>query len=167
MTKALFSKSIYFCIFLIIASCSSNEPVTNPPINTTKTYPLVDEKLWPFFEQFEAEAKQRGFSINLVTQQIQARIEPIPAPNVGLCNRATNNRVIVIDQDFWENRSELKRELLVFHELGHCSLNLEHREDNAGGICNSIMRSGHEGCVDNYSSVSRAGYLDELFIALD
>jgi len=167
MAKRFLSKSIGLCIFLIITSCLSNEPVVNPPINTTKTYPLVDEKLWPFFEQFEVEAKQRGLTINLVTQQIQATIESIPAPNIGLCNRATNNRVIVIDQDFWTNRSELKRELIVFHELGHCSLNLEHREDNAGGVCKSIMRSGHEGCVDNYSSVTRAAYLDELFIALD
>jgi len=57
--------------------------------------------------------------------------------------------------------------LLVFHELGHCSLNLGHQEDKVGGICQSIMRSGLGGCVDNYNATNRSDYLDDLFIILD
>lgn len=154
-------------VFLVFNSCSSNEPVVQPPTNTAKSYPLADQQLWPFFEKFEAAAKQRGKTINLATQQIKATIETIPAPHVGLCNRSTNNRTLIIDQKFWATRSELSRELIVFHELGHCSLYLEHRDSQTGGICKSIMRSGHEGCLDNYTAANRAAYLDELFSNLD
>lgn len=135
--------------------------------NPVKSYPLADTQLWPFFENFEAAAKQRGININLTTQQIKATIEAIPAPNVGLCSRTNNDRVIIIDQKFWTSRSLLSRELIVFHELGHCSLQLEHRNKQVGGICKSIMRSGHEGCLDNYTTASRSTYLDELFSSLE
>ncbi len=157
------------CLFvLLVFNCGSGKKtVVNTPTNSAKSYPLVDQQLWPFFEKFEAAAKQRGRTINLATQQIKATIEPIPASNVGLCSRTNNDRVIIIDQKFWTSRSLLSRELIVFHELGHCSLQLEHRNSQEGGICKSIMRSGHEGCLDNYTPTSRAGYLDELFGNLD
>lgn len=167
MKKSFICINIGLLFFFILYSCSSNEPIIRSPSNTAKSYPLADQQLWPFFEKFEAAAKQRGKTINLATQQIKATIEAIPSPNVGLCNRSTNNRTIIIDQKFWVSRSELSQELIVFHELGHCSLHLEHRDNQVGGICKSIMRSGNEGCLDNYTTSSRAAYLDELFSTLD
>ena len=167
MKNSIIQIVIRLLIFFIIMGCASNEPIVRPPINTTKSYPLADKQLWPFFEKFEVAAKQRGRNINLAKQQIKATIEVIPAPNVGLCNRAADNRIIIIDQQFWASRSELSRELIVFHELGHCSLQLEHRENKIGNYCKSIMRSGHEGCLDNYTASSRPAYLDELFSTFD
>lgn len=167
MTKVFLS--LVLLTSLMFTSCSSADRMSSLSgyKKTTKAYPLVDRELWTLFEKFEQEAKKRGRTIDLVAQEIQATIEPIPAPNVGLCNRAANNRTIIIDQDYWVSRSDNNKELIVFHELGHCSLNLEHQSDKAGGICKSIMRSGHEGCIDNYNATSRSDYLDELFIRLD
>jgi len=171
--KKIINRSLFFLLVYALYTCGSSNPssgIPSTPTNSTKSYPLADKKLWPLFEKFEKEAKQRGLTINLVTQQIQGKIEPIPEPNVGLCNStATNNRTIIIDENFWDTKSTLKKELLVFHELGHCSLNQGHRENDAdsGAICQSIMRSGHGACIDNYNSSNRKTYLDELFIRLD
>jgi len=58
----------------------------------------------------------------------------------------------------------LIKELIVFHELGHCFLQRGHREDALpNGACVSIMRSGIEDCLDNYTSETRSFYIDELF----
>ena len=152
-------------VIMIFASCSSADRMTSLPgyKETTKAYPLVDRELWALFEKFEVEAKKRGRMVDLVAQEIQATIEPIPAPHVGLCNHTANDRAIIIDQDYWVSRSDNHKELIVFHELGHCSLNLGHQTDKAGGICKSIMRSGYEGCIDNYNATNRSNYLDDLF----
>lgn len=167
MTKVFLSFALL--AILLLAACSGSNPITSLSQfeQTNKAYPLVDRELWSFFEKFEIEAKKRGRTIDLATQEIQATIESVPAPHVGLCNRTANNRTIVIDQDYWGTRSDNKKELLVFHELGHCSLNLGHQKDQAGGICKSIMRSGLDGCIDDYNANNRTKYLNDLFAILD
>ncbi|MEM6318355.1 MAG: hypothetical protein AAF960_11840 [Bacteroidota bacterium] len=157
-------------LIAILFNCSSKKSTLQIPSTPTKSYPLTDKKLWPLFEKFEVEAKKRGRTINLANQQIRAKIEAIPPAtgSVGLCNRASNNdRNIIIDQAFWQQHNSWNRELIVFHELGHCSLNLSHREGQTNGICNSIMRSGHGGCIDNYTASTSVNLLDELFGRLD
>ncbi|MFK7981824.1 MAG: putative metallopeptidase [Saprospiraceae bacterium] len=161
--------SIGLTVIFILAGCSGSNPISSLSQfeQTNKSYPLVDRELWALFEKFEVEAKKRGRTIDLAAQEIQATIESVPTPHVGLCNRTANNRMIVIDQDYWVTRSDNKKELLVFHELGHCSLNLGHQKDQAGSICKSIMRSGLDGCIDNYNATNRTQYLNDLFAILD
>ncbi len=84
---------------------------------------------------------------------------------LGQCNyhRNHHNRVTV-DESFWNTTSDRGREFVVFHELGHCFLLRDHREDIfLNGACTSIMRSGNGTCRDNYSRLTRDAYLDELF----
>jgi len=170
--KKFINASLLFLLVFALYTCESGPSSGNPspPTSSTKSYPLVDQKLWPFFEKFEKEAKQRGLTIDLVTQKIQGKIASVPESHVGLCSRTTNsNLTVTIDKIFWETNSALNKELLVFHELGHCSLNQGHRENSAadGGICKSIMRSGTGACIDNYKASNRKNYLDDLFIRLD
>jgi len=130
------------------------------------SYPNVDTRLWPFFERFEAEAKARGINVNLKLASITGDIAPIDGQHVaGQCtysSQAPNH--ISVDDDFWTRSGDSFREFIIFHELGHCYLNRGHREDAfANGICKSLMRSGVDGCIDNYRSTTRSLYLDELF----
>jgi len=156
----LFKKSqLILCIGLSLAACKEPE--------TKKVYNNVDERLHSYFQTFEEEAKARGFEIDLNEAIITAHISSINGDNVaGQCSRPnvlTND--IVIDESFLlGNASSLLKELVVFHELGHCFLQREHREDAyPTGTCISIMRSGLEDCRDNYTSGFRSIYLDELF----
>ena len=115
---------------------------------------------------FEAAATERGFDINLRTSGITGEIKSISEDEVaGQCNyqsHAPNH--VIIDAAFWTEASDRYREFVVFHELGHCDLGRDHREDAySNGACQSIMRSGLGECIDNYNPFTRETYLDELF----
>lgn len=150
----------------ILASCQEDfipEPVS-------KTYPAADQALWDHFSDFEAEALARGINIDLNAVDLTAGISEIDEENVaGLCQygtHITNN--VIIDGDFWNNTSFSSREFVVFHELGHCVLGRGHTElQNSNGSCTSMMASGTGSCRFNYTTQTRATYLDELFLNAD
>jgi hypothetical protein len=47
-------------------------------------------------------------------------------PMVGVCHYDSESRSVEVDPSYWDGISEFQREALIFHELGHCVLNLEH-----------------------------------------
>jgi hypothetical protein len=86
-----------------------------------------------------------------VNVDIEVDFNELPFPNVGRCYYAfyldgpqKDQRVnlnIEIDPIFWEEASQTEKEVLVFHELGHCVLNREHNESliSEQNIPKSIM----------------------------
>ncbi len=152
---ALFATACYPDIFF----------TPSPPEPRVKAFPNVDRELWPHFETFEKEAAQRGLRINLARTNISATFRDIDRANVaGMCSYGGQHNRITIDRPFWNRASHLSREMIVFHELGHCYLNRDHTEATfASGFCQSIMRSGTCCCRDAYSLQNRSYYLDELF----
>lgn len=153
---------ISLCTLAIIFSCHKG----TTPIVSTPDYPGVEEALWPYFQLFEEEAARRGVTVDLVESGITGMIAEIDEGNViGRCQygRYAGNHV-TIDQTFWNRSGQLGREMVVFHELGHCYLGRAHREDRfQSGSCVSIMRSGTCCCRDAYRSTTRSYYVDELF----
>ncbi len=130
-------------------------------------FPNVAAELVPFFERFEAEAAKRGKEVDLSTANIKGEIKEIEEQHVaGRCSysRFNNPRLVTIDESFWNRSSNLFREFIIFHELGHCFLYRGHLESSfANGVCVSIMRSGVGDCFDNYRQSTREAYIDELF----
>lgn len=158
------SNWFYFLIFitLFFQACRKDEPV----VNNTKVFDGVDQRLWEYFERFENEAARRGMIIDLNGRGITAEIVEIEQENVGgICNYFPDNaNELVIDNFIWNNTSEFQKELILFHELGHCYLFRDHRDDaHPDGFCKSIMRSGLDDCTDRYNGTTRSSYLDELF----
>lgn len=129
-------------------------------------YRDVDSRLWSYYEQFEEEGRKRGLEIDLRRSQISGEIDEIHENNViGTCQYGGySHNHVTIDNAFWSRSSNLGKEFVVFHELGHCFLNRGHKEDSTSeGLCVSLMRSGNGGCRDAYSTRNREYYLDELF----
>ena len=127
----------------------------------------VDQELWSFYRSFEIEANLRGFNYDLNAMQISGVIEEIHEDNVaGSCRFGNHiNNAVTIDQEFWSRSSDLFKEFVVFHELGHCVLLRDHDESaDANGRCLSIMRSGTTNCRDSYSFQTRDRFIDELFL---
>lgn len=157
----------FSCLFLLIAlGCQRDEEVAIDATQQAKSYPNVNRELWIYFQRFEEEAARRGLEIDLVAEKITGVIENIPADRVlGSCNfRPNRPNHLIIDEEFWNAASDRFREFVVFHELGHCSLFRDHREDVlVNGACSSIMRSGTGNCRDNYTEFTRNFYLNELF----
>ena len=135
------------------------------------TTPSVEEKsipseLVPYFTSFQAEASKHGISFDYESAYVTAEIQAINDGNVaGTCTTNGHDlRHIVIDQAFWNKASHLQREMVIYHELGHCILGRGHSEGAfSNGICRSIMRSGLGSCRDAYTPTNRAYYIDELF----
>ena len=162
-TKA-FVGTLFFCTLFTI-SCNE-DPDVEPQAEEQVKFPNVDPELQPYFLRFEEEAAERGLVVDLTASGIVGLIEEIDEQHVaGQCSfsRRNPNRVTV-DASFWNRGSDLFREFIVFHELGHCFLFREHEESSfANGICTSIMRSGTGDCFDNYRFGTREVYVDELF----
>jgi len=135
-----------------------------------KRYDNVDPELWSHYAAFESEAEKRGFTYDLNNLRVSGEISEIHQAGVaGSCQygSAIDNHV-TIDETFWSKSSNLNREFVVFHELGHCALFRGHDErQNARGLCLSLMRSGTGSCRDAYSVENRDAYLDELFAGKD
>ncbi len=174
MSKLISNALLLGSFFLVFQSCRKDtdfdvieeERTTNDFVETVKSYPGVDRELWIYFQRFENEGIERGINIDLIDSEITGIISNIEQEHVaGLCNYSSNApEHVTIDTDFWESASDLYKEFVVYHELGHCYLARAHREaEHADGTCASLMRSGLGTCKDNYNSVSRADYLDELF----
>lgn len=133
----------------------------------TRSFDNVDERLWVYFERFEDAGRARGINVNLQEALVTGSISENPGhESAGACNTNSAGTLhhVSIKEDFWETSSPTDREIIVFHELGHCFLKREHLNTiSEDGICLSLMRAGGTLCIDNYFVGTRNFYLDELF----
>lgn len=126
----------------------------------------TDAELIPYFEVFAAEAAQRGITVDYEARRIEGLFQNITDGNVaGQCFRNIEKpRKVIIDIDYWDNATEAVREVLVFHELGHCFLERDHDDRKDGNnVCQSIMHSSPQVCDLDLNDMNREEYLDELF----
>lgn len=127
---------------------------------------VLDEPLEVYYKRFIDEAFMRGLDVEYATYQVEATIGEITTPNViGTCSwDQAQKHSIVLDRVYWRSASDLQREFLVFHELGHCVLGRGHVDSSdASGNCISIMSSGTGDCRVLYLSSYRNRLVDELF----
>jgi len=162
-------KTIFWSLSLVglmTASChlELDDLFGNNSINNE--FPNVDEALWPYFQRFEEEAAARNIEVDLRDAYITGLISDISTNHVlGQCSYSSSNpHLVTIDKPFWNQASDLSKEFVVFHELGHCYLGRLHDESkDARGVCLSIMRSGTGACRDNYNATTRSTLINELF----
>jgi hypothetical protein len=152
------AKKEYFILgFLILIMSCHKEKV--------QIIPFIFED---YVEVFFQEANLRGQDIRLVDFNLEIDLVTIEDNNVaGRCIR--NRDKIEIDKGYWEDSDPQEKEWLIFHELGHCILDRNHRnEHTVNGECISFMKGAENDfeCFPNlYSSFWRNYYLDELFDA--
>lgn len=120
---------------------------------------VVDSEFTHYIEQFkedcscEIDVSQIAFkSLEYVEKLKNPEYEDFYTGTVGLCRKWNNGkREIFIDPSYWYSVSYGYRITLMYHELGHCVLDQDHRE-------NSIMH----GYNFNAYSESWDWYVDEL-----
>lgn len=126
----------------------------------------IEDALQVHFREFQDQARQRGVAVDYRDIDMEAYITNIQRNGViGTCTQfGTGEKEIAIDENYWRRSSHLGRELVVFHELGHCILQRGHNEaEGRGNTCLSIMNSGTSGCRTRYTAANRDFYIDELF----
>ena len=165
----IFSAFFIALLFYTMQSCDSSEPAI-AAVPEQAQFVNVDERLWEFFENFEIEAEKRGLEFDLNRFNLRGTIEDIHDENVaGTCSYGFRGpRDVTVDEPFWNRSNSFGREMIVFHELGHCVLERGHSEElTENGFCASIMRSGTGNCRTLYNSLNRDFYVDELFEILN
>jgi len=85
--------------------------------------------------------------------------------------KGSGPKQVIVDKETWENLNEVQREQLIFHELGHCDLDLEHNDtsfldiDTQTYCPSSVMRyklfnkTEIKECYQPFKNM----YIDELF----
>jgi len=146
---------LIFSIMTLFWSCNKDE------LDLT-----IDPAMQEYFDRFQFEGAARGVTVDYTASRIQAYFAIIGQSGViGQCAHSeTEENKVIIDQDYWATATDLEKEFVIFHELGHCVLNREHLDssDNQGN-CVSIMTSGTGSCHINYTVSTRKALLDELF----
>lgn len=80
---------------------------------------------------------------------------------IGVCKIKGEEKDIEIDPEWWSKANDLNREILMFHELGHCVLSQGHRNYELSDHCpGSIMDTYHIGayCYNKHYDY----YIDEM-----
>ncbi|HLT93384.1 MAG TPA: hypothetical protein VKZ56_02430 [Membranihabitans sp.] len=142
----------------ILVSCTENELGMDFNLKT-------EPSLVKYFDRFESEARKRGHRIDLKSKNIYGVFGDLDEDVIGNCKfKPEEPRQVTIDRQNWEGVSELEREYIVFHELGHCYLERIHDDrKDANGRCLSIMHSAEGKCILEYNMETRDTYLQELF----
>jgi hypothetical protein len=151
-TKLLF-------LFFIVTSCKVSKEIMpdDTPI-------IVKNEFEEFLTTFKKEAELRGKKIDI--SALKTRLDAtLTNGYIGLCDQKLNE--ITIDSATWRKMSIQERELLVFHELGHCVFGRGHKNKAfQNGEFASIMRSGDSDPSNAgiyYFSFRKKYYIDELF----
>ena len=126
----------------------------------------VPAEFEPYVSRFFEEARARGRQLYLSDVDLVIEKTDLADPGInGTC--FTRSHRVAIDGQYWDQAEEEEKEWLMFHELGHCVLGREHRNDKTpSGECLSILRGDENGftCSANlYSALWRGYYLNELF----
>jgi len=61
-----------------------------------------------------------------VVDNVEITMANLKPPIAGLCWLERKNKLIYLDIKTWKGYSKLQKEVLLFHELGHCVCDLDH-----------------------------------------
>lgn len=162
-------KRLPIVLLALVLSCDESRLVPT-------TY-RIDNELLPYVEVFFAEAISRGVEVrkeNLILE-FGAATDEICGQCYDPKNGGQRTIIILHNASCWQDASTQNREALVFHELGHCLLGRNHRDDKLPNDAPaSIMHSQNSGpyspCIydlggdDSCNKTGRRNYyIDELF----
>lgn len=78
--------------------------------------PIVDPILLPYIQRYEAETGESLANLDVV-------FNPTLRPIVSVCINQTR---IEVDRAYYDTLTDLGREQMIYHEIGHCHQGLSH-----------------------------------------
>lgn len=150
-----------------------------PPVQSRLQSESIDLKLSAYLTEFQSQALSRGVSLDAshLSMSFNETMPPSTIPGattLAYCQRdPILGPSVVVKGSYFNGASAARRETIVFHELGHCLLNLEHintTEVSYWYKTNSPAAAYEPSSIMNelqfdpalYSG-NRATYLDRLF----
>ncbi len=126
----------------------------------------VNPELELYIQSFEYESTRLGIPLQITNLRAGFGNAKLAGPTaIGFCRRG-RTPLIIIDQAYWNTATVMEREHLMFHELGHCILNLEHNNKMVPVGIYSIPESIMYLYMfdDNMYVPNREYYLRDLFL---
>jgi hypothetical protein len=117
----------YLLITLLLVGCGIEEK-QRPEYNRV----LSVDGFEHYVNLFQEQASELGQNIRVSDLVIRFKYIPIEGDKtvLGRCWRGGDTSpTIDIDPEHWKTMSMVARELLMFHEMGHCILRRDHVED--------------------------------------
>lgn len=132
-------------VFLLLLTACGN-PLKVKPV-------VVDPAFVSYVKMFES-------NIGVSASRVSVSFKALAAPFIGECEVFGPNLSVHVDPDFWGRATEDEREELIYHELAHCAMDLDHDERIMPNGCpSSIMNSYQlDACFPRYKPY----YIDEL-----
>ena len=154
-------KNNIFFIILFLCSCGRMDRLRDNIKNPTNKNPRKHNSTDPIFEPYISEFESY-YGSNII--DIPINFAKLKNRKVGVCySWDSGYREIEIDRDQWEKElTEDQKSALIFHELGHCELNRDHRDDLKEDMCpESIMNWMllRDSCMKKY----KIEYFEEIF----
>jgi hypothetical protein len=130
-------------LFLTTACAAGATSVTRstPPsvaCTVANISPRRDDAIAPYVEEFSQDATFYNRTCTRVRDIILS--DNVKAGIAGYCQPRF---AVVLSRTFWATADEWERRTLVYHELGHCALDLDHTEEEALAIMNPYILPGY------------------------
>lgn len=117
-----------------------------------------------YVDRFVAEARARGITLDVSNLTMAYVTETDPPNYCGYGTVRPEHVQIKYSDDCWNSRTDIDKELLTFHELGHAVLGRVHSNTQlSNGDHQSIMYMNPFGLYNESTLDKKAYYLDELF----
>lgn len=129
-------------VTLLTASCYAGATsiertpvVGSKPCTVEAISKQADKEILPYIEEFSDDAIAYGASCLKIKDIILS-----DNVKVGIAGYCQPGWAVVLSTPVWKSFSAWERRTLVYHELGHCSLNAEHvAEDDLMNIMNPTV----------------------------
>jgi hypothetical protein len=136
----------------------------------------IDPAFIPYVQTFLFEAEKHGYAVNknLINGISMHFSNEVVLPQLAFCRIYRDNLEIHVLKNKWEDSNTAARELLIYHELGHCIMgkqhndaniilsSLEHRNDNFGYTGPASIMNSHA-IPSAWYAGNREQYLTEFF----
>ena len=169
-------------LILLLLGCNKDDSTAPEPIpkddNDTNTpgnddgfvNEKIEEEFKPYVISFLAEANARGKNPNnVIGEMLETLTLTYDHRLSDFCGYAVSwgdspKVYIASSVQCWDMRSDIDREILIFHELGHAILERSHTNEKlSNGDWKSMMLSNRQFGLYQAGSKERTYYLDELF----
>lgn len=112
-------------LFGVIVLCflSGCGLIQNRPAGT------IEPQFIPYVSYFSSKAEDNQVGIGdlySLSVNFSEDTDPNNKNTLGICIRHSDSQQVYIRKSYWDKASIIDREELIFHELGHCLLGLQH-----------------------------------------
>ncbi len=122
---------------------------------------VVDQDLQPLYSSFLEEGKKRGHDLSSMGLNMHF-VEALEGKTLAQCSIVLGfTPDVIVSRVAWRKASPIEREMIIFHELGHCFLLKGHNDHLHNQVPTTLMTTNIFN--QNLYYQNREKYLDTLF----